>query len=810
MMKDLHIIKSIKMAEARGSSSSSSSSTASLDKDAPTVEDLRTCIETPDHILDPIFSNVYNADILDLLTRSEQQSLAQSLNIFIEISKNFNPPNLKILHGLKVAQIFVNHITKYVNMKQNIYGLMHCVAMYSKEYNKKIYFFGEDHRQFLDPSRRITAWMDKYIRNADKIIDIFIEVWYTIPKTSVPDQNKSNLFIMYEHFIDCLHNNNVKKCPVNVNIHPSDIRDSLGRTNYLIFFSYLLLVRQDKTQLDILILNSYDVLFKTKAHLKKYVDDIFNHVKLDDLIKTISISEHRDIIKNKVLAEFIYQRIDYIYENDMFVKPNSYMELSRLLIEIFTVIPDIYCMVQFLRTYENGYTPHYAFSIWGGLHTKQQSYMLSLLGFKQIYETTFFNLSAYGGVMIPFSEEKPFEWEASLSHYKTKYEFTIQDMSSIATNPSLLSSVQFKFIHDIPSSVLHYYNKNAFIKQTLLKNLSQYLYPNVSASSSSHKRARLENDDIKQDDNVRIFKYDLAVAQMLYNAFHPLKKKPIVLDLGAAYYLTSASFNKYIYIIGYDSYDSETNHIPKWFNTYLKHTNKLIDVFVNVWRDSNLDKAENAPFKSFINQFSSCFNHQKTCPFHNVRMHYANVFQYLMNPNVMHTVGPNDTMTTSFIYKFIYLLQQIQLESKAEYKQSLIDLLKQSPDYFDDPLTLYNDVVYLFTRNKTWKQVLDPTLRNFIIHYIIQMKYSTSELIDLVEHSDYSFIKHYMDLFMMCNLYYVVYRILRHFSDGTTCKYAFILASTDYAKSLNNYLTNSLDFTTTQIEKLSTTNTFPI
>lgn len=793
--------------------------------DFPTVQDLKTCIQNPAHILNPPFEQVCDSSCLNLLTPNDKQALAHSLtqwaNQYISKHTNNKKNTFHIPYGLRVAKIFINHVKYYTNMKQNIYGIVDLVAMYSPKYNKKIYLFGEYHKQYLNPQYGITPWIDKYTKTSDKIIDVYIELWnyMDIPleqsgtddiDTYVPEYYNCNLFVMNRRFKKCFSTRFNPDCPPNMQIYESDIRQIIPGNPYSNYMSNLI---EANKYIDIynLLLKGYKYLFPTIDDYEQHIVDIF------DRAHTFIYIEHTIVPKEKIISiiDEIYISIRSLYEPvNLFEQlktttPDDEKILfmrNIMVADIYNKIADIFCILQFLSVYNSGYTSRYAFSIWGATHTKNQAAILTKLGFETMYKTTFTNrISADAGIMVPFAEEEPFEWISSslprLYNLKS-WTLTSRDIFSIIENPSLLLDARFKHVYSIPNVMQH----DPFKSQALTRNLYEYI-------------KNKPNDDL-YDENPRIingFQYNYAVAQMLMNHFKP-KILTSMVWTGSFRYLTSTHYNKYVYLISLD--DITTTDVAGWFNEYFQTADKLIDVFAHLWIHSHPSTVSPALY-DFYSVFSSCF--QSKCMYDHVRMHYTDVLYYLFSRQKLdesNDIIGNDTIQSMKIYKFmshIYLFYKSKQTEKQ--KQRFIKFIKKNESYYFEPTNvaidnLLQDLLYLFTRNKTLKQVIDmpeitSLLRNNIAYINQTLKYSASDLIRWVQDDNYEFVQYYYYIFALCNVIYTISRMLRYFSDGTTTKYIFILTSMYHLDIIHDMLAKAYKFTSYDIDRLDTQDVFP-
>lgn len=788
----------------------------------PTLDDLRKCIIHPLHILTPVFNNVYDSNILCLLNHVEKKQLVNSLykwimssySLYRGTNKMFKPP-----HGLKVAQIFINDANYYINMKSNIYGLKTIYAMESKEYNKKIYLLGENHNQFLMQSRRIANWLGRYVKKTNKVIDIFLETWYTHFKIDRSDY-LSNLHLIHDELVDCFKEK--YNCPFNIRAHYSDIRHIDKTIPYVIYMKkYLNNVRQhDSNNLYNIFMEGYETLFSSESQYKSHIAIFFDRVELDNLIELIPI------YKNKVkdlIETYIYNNIKQLYHPvNEFEKIketpsdiNALKSLGDKLVAIYSAISDVYCVVNCLRVYENGYTPHYIFSIWGANHIYRQSNMLSDLGFTNVYSYDIgYSIPNDAGVMIPFSEEEPFEWGPALSRTRSNKRetlFNYADVSSISQDPTLLCDDRFKHVHDAPENLF----MDPFVNETLLKNLSIYLEENKNPHINQHKRFKSYNFGSS-------FNYSLAIATMMHNhLYFKINPKPeSLLILNNIYYATTPQNHKFIYLLDLDDLNENQNNalIIQWFEQYFNYTDKLIDIFAHIWVQPKFHD-KNKAMSLFYNIFSSCFSYHKiSCKYKNIRMHYTNVLDYLLDRKNIHgdmNIVGQDTLTEMRIFKFLLLIVECseykQKIPNAELKQALIQFIQENKSYINNN-DFYHDLLYLFTRNKTFKQAIDmPYYINYIGNFIDQQlsKYNDDILISMIQNNDYTFVPKYITLFTLCNVIYTISRMWRNFADGTTCKYAFILTSTEYIPIMTTFLTEHLSFKVNRISSLNIQYVFP-
>lgn len=192
------------------------------------------------------FLDTYDTKYIDNMS-IEFKNFIKDFLIQYENKNNKGFPNDEIqFPGLYI--ILFNHFNypqelfKHVNILSDIRSITY---MESKHYDKKIYIFGEIHKEFklCDKNKIIEKCGDFIIRNlktTDKFIDLFIELPYIRPKelSDKYDIYKSkfqsyNIQSIIDAFPNCFDPHRQKYCEYeNIRFHMSDIRIRWPKYNY--------------------------------------------------------------------------------------------------------------------------------------------------------------------------------------------------------------------------------------------------------------------------------------------------------------------------------------------------------------------------------------------------------------------------------------------------------------------------------------------------------------------------------------------------------------------------------------------------
>lgn len=392
--------------------------------------DLEYLVYYPDKILSMNkFKSQVNSNILDELNTQEKQVLKWKLYEILQKRRvDIQPYHFN--YSLAVAQMYYNHLTfTDMNMREPINDIISIVGLYSKEYKKKVYLLGECHYIIEDDDGQsaIEQWIIKYLNQSDRLVDIFIEQWFT----SI--DRDATLQRFRQHLKDCFpkHRGNAgtdeNKCPYNnARFHFVDVREFILPGEFISTINnYLNADYEDQEKIKEYILDflsDHQEIFQDKKTFLRYI--ITPWLKHTKIIRQFNYMNYNI---EKILDQQIEHWIDqYLGDNpynvfyDAFIINESYdayQDYNGKMENFIDSLMDIYAIARFMRIFNDKYTSRYAFIYCGNTHSKNQQDILQLLGFEivsyqsiDMSDISCFDVEQLHQRVLTFPDKIPFDW----------------------------------------------------------------------------------------------------------------------------------------------------------------------------------------------------------------------------------------------------------------------------------------------------------------------------------------------------------------------------------------------------------------